>query len=322
MILKIKWISWENHRRTRELANALDAQLLIKTSSLPQGFSHCHMALKTVVDLILDKPSVLFVQNPSVVLAFVATIMKFFCNYQLIVDRHSNFRLYESGKGSPLNLFWRLLSDFSLRFADLTIVTNKFLKKIVEEKKGRGFVLPDKLPKFKGMKQKILQGTFNVVFICTYANDEPYEEVIEAATLLPSSTYIYITGKIPSSLATECLPSNIILTDFLSEQDFIDLLFSADAIMDFTKRDWCLVCGGYEAISMGRPLITSGTTALMELFGEVAIYSNHEPSNIAVSINEAHNLQGDYLEKVLLFQKKFSFYWEEQFVKLQQLIFG
>lgn len=314
------WLSWENHRRSRELAGALGVPLIIYTSFFKSGFSHICLSLKTIIDISREKPKILIVQNPSIVLAFVASIAKYLYKYRLIVDRHTNFRLGKRVGMNPLNILYKFISEFSLRHADLTIVTNEYLKQVVEDSGGRAFVLLDKLPSFEKVEKKLLLGEFKVVFICTYAKDEPFEEVIQAAKLLPQSTCIYVTGKIPLKFKSQNMPKNVILTDFLSESDFANLLFSADVIMDFTTLDWCLVCGGYEAISLRRPLITSGTVALRELFGEAAIYSNHSPGDIAVCINQAKKDYPDYLKKVELYHNEFVICWNQQFSDLRALL--
>jgi len=316
----VVWISWEDHRRSRELAKALGVPLIIKTSPFVKCISHVHLALKTVIEIVNKKPTVLIVQNPSVILAFIAALLKFIFKYYLVVDRHTNFRLGKRIGLNPVYMLYMFLSNFSLRYADLTIVTNDYLKIVVEEKGGRGFVLEDKLPVFGTLSKCSLQGKFNVVFICTYAQDEPYNEVIQAAELLPESTYIYITGKVPSSLKFLNAPNNLVLTGYLSERDYADLLFAADVIMDFTTLEWCLVCGGYEAISLGKPFVTSDTTALRQLFGEAAIYSNHNPSNIVNCIKMAEDMQGLYLEKIAVHRTKFLLKWNSRFHDLQTLL--
>lgn len=315
------WISWEDHRRTQELAKAaLGVPLIIPSSSFGKGISHIHLALKTLVEIVEKKPEILIVQNPSVILAFVASVAKFIFKYYLVVDRHTNFRLGKSIFVNPVHMLYMFFSNFSLRHADLTIVTNGYLKKVVEDKGGRGFILEDKLPTFDKVMKRPLQGKFNVVFICTYANDEPYKKVVRSATLLPVSICIYITGKVPKALRQSDLSANIILTGYLPEQEYANLLFSADVIMDFTTLDWCLVCGGYEAVSLGKPFITSDTVALRELFGDAAIYSNHNPLNIAACVKKAQNMHCFYKKRVETYRGDFLRRWNRSFSDLQKML--
>jgi hypothetical protein len=301
------WVTWEDHRRSRELARALGISIIVQESSLPKGVSHIHRSIKFLTLIVAVKPSVVFVQNPSRILAFVASLLRFRFKYKLVVDRHTNFRLGKKNGLNPVNYFNDFVGNYSLRKADLTIVTNSYLKKIVEEREGKAFVLEDLLPTFDALspQQQVLLGRINVVFICTYANDEPYREVIKAASLLPKDVHIYITGKIPDKFETKNLPANITLTGFLSENKYSNLLYSVELIIDFTTLEWCLVCGGYEAASLGKPLLTSKTVALESLFGQAAAYTTHSPVDIADSIRHALNELTVMEEKMIKFRSIF-----------------
>jgi GTP:adenosylcobinamide-phosphate guanylyltransferase len=48
------------------------------------------------------------------------------------------------------------------------------------------------------------------------------------------------------------------------------------------------VCGAYEAIAAGKPLITSTTAALRSYFAEVAVFTAHDPPAIARAVEEAY----------------------------------
>ncbi|WP_419663494.1 hypothetical protein Dvar_37940 [Desulfosarcina variabilis str. Montpellier] len=311
------WISWENHRRTIELANALQIRLIVKKSRLIKGLSHIHLSLKTIIHLFKCRPKLLIVQNPSIFLAFIGSLAKNFIGYKLCVDRHTNFREWKNIFDNPFYILHTWISNYSIQKADLTIVTNNHLKTFIEKKGGHGFVLPDKIPIFKNLKKKSLNGKFNIVFICTYARDEPYLSVIDAAKILPKTTTIYITGRVPKHLYNIYLPQNIILTDFLPDDKYAELLFSSDVIIDFTKLDWCLVCGGYEAVSLEKPFITSDTSALRELYKENVIYCDHKPENIARCIVMACELLKFYEEKVIKYKKQYLVEWGEKFVELE-----
>ena len=289
-LAKSIWITWEDHRRSRELARALGVPMIVQGSSLFWGVSHIHRSIKFLTLIYAMRPSVVFVQNPSIILAFVASVLKDIFDFKLVVDRHTNFRLGKKNGLNPVNYFYDFVGNYSLRKAELTIVTNSYLKRIVEDRGGRGFVLEDLLPTIDTPLQKeLLSGSTNIVFICTFANDEPYREVVEAAKLLPKDVHIYITGKIPDKFERKSLPINITLTGFLPEGDYWNLLNSVQLIMDFTALEWCLVCGGYEAVALGKPFLTSKTLALESFFGQAAAYTKHNAIDIAGSIRCAIN---------------------------------
>ena len=105
-----------------------------------------------------------------------------------------------------------------------------------------------------------------MVFVCTYQADEPFREVIEAGRLLPESVQTYVTGNHTQVPHLPEIPSNVHLTGFLPDHDYEEALLNrADVVVDLTSMEDCLVCGGYEAVAIGKPLVTSDTAAFEEL---------------------------------------------------------
>src|SRR5690606_19499272 len=132
-------------------------------------------------------------QNPSIVLAALLCFLKPL-GYKLIIDRHSNFKLYTLSIKSFKWRAFHFLSRYTLKKADLTIVTNKYLADLVIDLGGRSFVLPDKLPALDKHANKVLGGVYKLVFVCTYSADEPVLEVFEALRYLGEDYQLYVTG--------------------------------------------------------------------------------------------------------------------------------
>ena len=213
-----------------------------------------------------------------------------------------------------------MLSNFSIKHADITIVTNDFLCDFVKLKGGNGFVLPDRLPKLNRNLQQSLDGIENLVLICTYEKDEPYEAVINAARELPSTIVVYITGNFSGKIDENSIPVNVRLTGFLAQEDYDRLLASADVIMDFTNLEWCLVCGGYEAVALDKPLITSDTKALNQFYGIAALYTNHNPIDIAQKISVAIEKKQQMRRNTIAFRHMYQKDWNNRFLRLQKMI--
>jgi glycosyltransferase involved in cell wall biosynthesis len=49
----------------------------------------------------------------------------------------------------------------------------------------------------------------------------------------------------------------------------------------------CLVCGAYEAVALGKPLVTSDTAALRNYFRKGTVYTRHDPRSLAAAITYA-----------------------------------
>jgi glycosyltransferase involved in cell wall biosynthesis len=281
--MDIVWISWERHRRTLELSNFLNITPIIFTLNLPRIIKHPYLLLKSAIFLIKNRPQVLFVQNPSILLTVLACFLQPILKYRLIVDTHNA----GISPDSILVKKYGFLFEYFQHKADLTIVTNKSLADIVSHNGGKPFILPDKLPvMLPAAKQVYLEGKYNIVYICSFNNDEPYMEVIKCAKNLPEDVLIYITGnfKKQERIGLVNLPPRIIYTGFLSEDDYWQLLYAADIIMVLTKRENCLVCGGYEAIATGKPLILSDKKILREYFYKGTIFTANRSEPISDTI--------------------------------------
>ncbi len=233
------------------------------------------------------RPRILLVQNPSWVLTFLAIILKPVFQYCLVVDAH-NAGVLPSHRGHEHIGF---MLPFFHRNADLTIVTNESCAQIVQRHGGRTEIVPDPLPELHpGKSERNRKGDFVVVFVCTFACDEPFAEVLVAARQLPDEVIILITGdsgRCPAALR-EHAPGNVRFTGYLPEDEYIGTLANADLIMDLTTREDCLVCGAYEAVALGVPMVLSDTAINREFFHSGAIYVRNEARAIASALREAH----------------------------------
>ena len=80
-------------------------------------------------------------------------------------------------------------------------------------------------------------------------------------------------------------PDNVTFTGFLSERDYVNLLFAADAVLALTTAESCMLCGCYEALAARKALLTSDTSALREYFDR-ALFVQSTPESIARGIRE------------------------------------
>src|SRR5688572_22575902 len=85
----VLWISWEKHRRTRELAVDLDVPLVEMDLRLSRFLKHPYFLLRTFLTIVAKKPRTLIIQCPSVVLGVWASLLKKVFRYSLIVDSHN-----------------------------------------------------------------------------------------------------------------------------------------------------------------------------------------------------------------------------------------
>jgi len=309
------WIAWEYHRRSRELARALGADFFPLLSPLPYPLRIALLSLRTFVLLVRRRPRLLFIQNPSLMLALLACLLRPLFRYRLVVDRHSNFIMRTRKVPRPVESVVMMISRFTNRHADLTIVTNEELLDLVHAWGGKGFILQDRLPDLRSAVPRDLGPGRHVCFISTYGPDEPIVAVAEAARLLPRDVTIHVTGRLaaaPHWLRDDC-PANVRLTDFLPEEDYLSLLASCDVVMALTTRPATLLCGAYESVSLHKPTILSDQQVLRSYFHRGIVFTENTGRGIAAAILDAVSRREELTAEVADLARELRQEWEKRF---------
>lgn len=302
------WLTWERQRRNRTASAALGADL-VEIEDLPTpAIRYPRSLLRTVSVLLRRRPRLLFAQNPSLVLATLAVRYGRLTGTPVVIDAHNS----ALEMAAQRNLAGRLARHV-LRNASLTIVSNDALTSIVRGHGGRAAVLPDPLPELPG-EPAVLRGAFNVLFICTWAEDEPYLEVLKAAEALGEDIRLYVTGRSKGRERAlgRPLPKNVELTGFVSEAEFIALLRGADLIVDLTTREDCLVCGAYEAVAVTKPLLLSDTRALRSYFHSGTVFTDNSADDIARKILEARRRRDELQAGIIRLKQEIGDNWRVQ----------
>jgi glycosyltransferase involved in cell wall biosynthesis len=318
------WITWEDHRRSRELAGAFNAEYVPILQKGNRYFRYPILTVKTITLLLARKPKTVFCQNPSIVLNSLLCVLKFIFRFYLISDRHSNFKPQTKKSWNPKWILFHALSKFTIKQSDLVIVTNEFLKNYIIESGGKSEILEDKIPDLHPSKKIPLSGAVNIVFVSTFSYDEPIEEVIEAAQLLPNDYHIHITGNYKKYInlkhIQEIKPNNVNLTGFLSEVDYLNILSSADIIMVITDQEHTLTCGAYEAVALGKPMVLGNTETIKNYFSKGAAYTPITPgdisSNILICANNKESLKNETVALSDILHKN----WTQRFAHIKAII--
>jgi glycosyltransferase involved in cell wall biosynthesis len=277
-------------------------------------FKHPIFTIKTICTLITQRPDVLIVQNPSILLTLIACIFKNILGYKLIVDAHNAGILPEDTTLKKLLFLYKYFQ----KTADITIVTNSKMANIVVGNNGVPFVLPDMLPDI--IPHKIinkLTNKFTIVCICTFGLDEPYEQIVEAAAYFNNNIQniqFYVTGnmkKAPAHRMFHIKPENVNFTGFLPEHDYWELLFSADLIIDLTNREDCLVCGAYEAVAAEVPIILSDTQILRNYFYKGTVFTKNTAKDIVKNISYAIEYNEDLKQDIIALKAELQMTWPE-----------
>lgn len=284
---RMGWITWEVQRRNRSLSQALGIPLFEIIEKRPRLLRYALCSFRTVSLILKHRFPIWICQSPSLVLATLSVICGRLLGLQVLVDAH-NAAVEQAEQAGLLAAIGR----WSLRHATRVIVSNERLADRVRRLRARPSVLSDPLPLLGSEldpNHDAERESATVFAICTWADDEPFDELLRAAELLPEQVVIHVTGdsKGRERNVLNRLPSNVRLLGFIDEHEYVERLVNCDVAIDLTTREDCLVCGGYEAVSAGRPLILSDTMALREHFRFGTLFTCNDARSIGTAIMQA-----------------------------------
>jgi hypothetical protein len=105
----------------------------------------------------------------------------------------------------------------------------------------------------------------------------------------------------------------VTFTGFLPNDEFWSHIRDAAAVMTLTTREDTILQGGWEAMFMERPLITSRTRALQKYFTRGTVFVDHTPDSIAGGVKDAMtHTEALEREARLLREEKYAAWCEER----------
>lgn len=273
------------------------------------------MAIRTIIVLFKENPKGVHVQNPPF---FAGLIVHLYCWLS-----GSNFVLHYHSAAFGKAWDWALpLQKYIARKAVVNIVTNHHWSEIVESWGGRTIIMTDPFLDLPDAKEFPVKKSFNVAFVSTFAQDEPLDEVLDAAKKLPDVNF-YITGNKSRKPNTffENKPSNVIFTGFLDPNiEYPGLLRAVDAVMVLTTRDHTLQLGGCEAVAVGKPLITSDWPNLKSVFPTGTVHVSNSSESIVEGIKKIKSNYARFSEEIERLRYESQKEWSDQLNQLNLMM--
>ena len=314
------FIAWAPHsRRSESLAKEIGAKLyLIHYLKFQQPLyapiKYILQTVRTLQVLFMKRPDVVLVQNPPFFCGLVAYLYCRLSRKIFVFDHHSAAfaRVWE----------WALpLQKFLARQAVTNIVTNQHWVDRVQAWGAHALIMGDPFLELPQRGTFAIESGFNIAFVSTYSIDEPLDEVLKAAVELPE-IHFYITGDTKSKTQDffNHLPANVTCTGFLPDAQYVGLLKSVSAVMVLTTRNHTLQLGGCEAVSLGKPLITSNWPYLQGFFAKGTIYVANSADSIRDGIllmQEKHKILA---KEMMAFRQDGRREWDTQLAQLKQMI--
>lgn len=278
-------------------------------------FKYALQALRTFGLLLQKKPTLIFVQSPP---GFAVLVVYMYCaitGSRYIVDAHS--AALQLPFWTKPRWFWSILA----RKALMNIVTNEHFENMLKEWGAPAMVLHDIPTTFPKTELYPMNGDFNVTVVNTFSFDEPLEQVLDAAREMEGVQF-YITGKVSrgSPALLERTPKNVQFTDFLSTEKYYSLMHTSHAVMCLTTRDHTMQRGACEALSMGKPIITSHWSLLQEYFNKGTVHVDNTSSGIRSGVYEMKSHYDRYLSGIRELQGSQQAEWQQKIAELTALV--
>lgn len=314
------FIAWHAFsRRGQLLSEKLELELylihMLKRRYFLAPVRYVLQAARTLAVLVREKPRLVFVQNPPIFAVIVVYLYAKLWKARYVIDSHT---------GGLLAPWWQWslpIHAFLSRRAITTIVTNEHLSALVESWGARSFIVGDVPTTFPQGKPFSLNGKFSIAVINTFSPDEPLAEILEAAATLPEVEF-YITGNTLRAKRSffESKPDNVRFTGFLPDEEYYGLLRAVQAVMVLTTDNHTMQRGACEAVSLGKPVITSSWPILREYFNKGTIHVDNSAESIREAVIRMQREQETLEDEILVLQQDRRHEWQEKQVQLVRII--
>jgi glycosyltransferase involved in cell wall biosynthesis len=291
----IIWIDWDRHLRSRTLAPQLGAELLEIRVGGSRIRRYLCSILRTRKAIRKIRPTIVIATNPSLVLGFLLLALRRWYGFVLVSDAH-----YLGVRAMHGHRHLQKFLDFYNSKMDLVIVTNRGQAEYLVTKGCRAYVCPDPLPRLDERAHLAVQLPPKSVFlVCSFDDDEPYQTVFSAFSRLREAGYaLFVSGNFRKAKIDPTDFPWVNFLGFVAEAEYYAYLRSCSVIMDLTTLEDCLVCGAYEALAAGKPLVISKTQALGDYFGSAAVLTDNTTEAIVESVERAYSERDDLAQKV------------------------
>ena len=269
--------------------------------------------VRTLLVLFKELPETVFVMSPPVFANVAVWLYCLLKSKKYIVDMHT-------GAFDPMWKKVRLLQRFFSRNALFSIVTNDDLAEELRRWGVDYVIVPDVPIVFETPKVPTLNENRIVTLVNTFSKDEPIDNFLMAASNIRDAKF-FITGRInKNNNHVKNASDNIVFTDFLPDDEYYGLLLASDLIVVLTTRDKTMQRGAYEAIYLGKPVVTSDWKVLRDNFTVGAVFVDNSINGIEEGIKGAlENLKRLKIEANFLKARKHDL-WRKNHIRISSTI--
>lgn len=273
------FVSWMDHARARELADALGAELYVPGPKLSRRWWPVRYAVQGVLTFLVilrRRPDRILFTNPPFVAGLPILAAARLRGATVWCDAHSG-----AFNDQRWRRFARANRSVLRRCTGMVLASARLGRELESDAMPRTLVVAS--PPLQ-LRDRAREPRPVIVATLGWAWDEPVAELLAAAARVPDIE-VMLTGHAPREVRRGA-PANCTFSGWLPRDEYRAVLAKATAVICLTTRESTMQTGAYEAAEHGTPMILSGTGALREYFdaGGVVFVENHEPETLAAAI--------------------------------------
>lgn len=272
-------VTWQRHGgRAEEMAHALGGRAV---HVHPRRLAARRLVLvRYTVSVVLTlgalvrlRPRAVAVTNPPVFPGLLVAAYGAVTGTPYLLDSHtSSFGVKGNGVARRMLGVHRWLARGS---AGVMTTTTSWVE-VVQGWGARGLVVHEAPPAWSVSPRPPANDRAQVLLVGVFSDDEPFEEVVAAAALLPEVD-VAITGDVARAPAgmREHAPANVSFVGFLGPEAYRRRLEASDVVIALTTEPTSVMRAAYEAVYARRGLIISDWPTLREVFPLARHAGNH-----------------------------------------------
>jgi len=278
-------------------------------------FKYLSQTIKTLRILFRERPEAVFVMTPPVAACLPVWAYCSLSGAPFVIDAHT---------GAFLDSRWKpllFLHKWFSRRARTTVVTNEHMQATLKQWGAAATIVRDVPVRFAAPKYLALKAGCNMTLVATFTRDEPIELFLQAAARLPDVAF-HITGNYRRAdhrvLAMK--PDNVTFTGFLSDPEYVGLLLRSDAVVSLTTLDHTMQRAAYEAVYLGRPVVTSNFDLLRRHFCKGTVHVDNTVDDLVRGLRRMQDNSAQYRAEILELRRERLDDWNVVEAELRHLV--
>jgi len=172
----------------------------------------------------------------------------------------------------------------------------------------------------KKIEQALKASNLPIMMVNRFAPDDDWKTVVKTAELMPEAVFFITGNPADAKSGLDDLPANVILTGYLSHNEFLKLMRRSNVILAFTLRPDTVLWSIREIMALTKPFVTTDSEVLRHYFAEVALFTKSDAKELKEKISEAIKNETEIKNKIKIFLEKDKIRWNDEIEKFKNYL--